>query len=86
MTIYVLTTIFLCDNEIDHSTTIYTNKEQAQKAAQKELQTFKDTYINREEFDDVYVEHVTEYEFNGSCELENLRIINEIKEQEIEIQ
>lgn len=33
MTIYVLTTIFLCDNEIDHSTTIYTNKEQAQKAA-----------------------------------------------------
>lgn len=86
MTIYVLTTIFLYDNEIDHSTTIYTNKEQAQKAAQKELQTFKDVYINREEFDDVYVEHVTEYEFNGSCELENLRIINEIKEQEIEIQ
>lgn len=44
MTLYVLTTIFLCDNEIDNSTTIYTNKEQAQKAAQKELQTFK-TYI-----------------------------------------
>lgn len=86
MTIYVLTTIFLRDNEIDHSTTIYTNKGQAQKAAQKELQIFKDTYINREEFDGVYVEHVTEYAFNGSCELENLSIINEIKEQEIEIQ
>lgn len=85
-TIYTLTTIFLCDNEIDHTTTVYTNKEDAQKTARKELQMFKDTYITPKELDsDYYVELVTENTFNASCDIENLSIINEIKQQQIEI-